>query len=90
MGYNNLIFQPMCLLTAYTMTYAQVDWACGIGRIGDKPYLNALFYKSLTSMSYLASEMGETEKAKQWHELSEVVKKERQNEHCRTYGYRYI
>ena len=75
MGYNNLIFQPMCLLTAYTMTYAQVDWACGIGRIGDKPYLNALFYKSLTSMSYLASEIGETEKAKQWHELSEVVKK---------------
>lgn len=74
MGYNNLIFQPMCLLTAYTMTYAQVDWACGLSRLGDKPYLNALFYKSLTAMSYLANELGEYEKAKEWDELAEKVK----------------
>ena len=74
MGYNNLIFQPMCLLTAYTMTYAQVDWACGIGRLGDKPYLNALYYKSLTAMAYLAKEMGEDEKAKEWEALAVKVK----------------
>ena len=74
MGYNNLIFQPMCLLTAYSFTYAQVDWACGLARLGDKPYLNALFYKSLTSMAYLAKEMGENEKAEKWQALSEKVK----------------
>lgn len=74
MGYNNLIFQPMCLLTAYTYTYAQVDWACGISRLGDKPYLNALFYKSLVSTAYLAKELGQDEKAKEWLELSEKVK----------------
>lgn len=74
MGYNNLIFQPMCLLTAYTMTYAQVDWACGLARLGDKPYLNALFYKSLTATAYLAKEIGENEKANEWAELAEKVK----------------
>ena len=74
MGYNGLIFQPMCLLTAYTMTYAQVDWACGLGRLGDKPYLNALFYKSLTAMSYLAEELGEKQKAAEWNALAEKVK----------------
>ena len=74
MGYNNLIFQPMCLLTAYSMTYAQVDWACGLSRLGDKPYLNALFYKSLTASAFLAKELGENEKAKEWEALAEKVK----------------
>jgi len=74
MGYNNLIFQPMCMISTYTFGYAQVDWACGIGRLGDKPYLNALLYKSLTAMSYLAKEIGEFDKAKQWDELAVKVK----------------
>ena len=57
------------MISTYTFGYAQVDWACGIGRLGDKPYLNALLYKSLTAMSYLAREIGEDEKAKEWDEL---------------------
>ena len=74
MGYNGLIFQPMCFLTAYTFTYAQVDWACALSRLGDKPYLNALFYKSLTAMSEMARAIGENGKADAWDEISAKVK----------------
>ncbi|MBQ8526107.1 MAG: alpha-L-rhamnosidase N-terminal domain-containing protein [Clostridia bacterium] len=74
MGKNNLIFQPPCFYATYTFTLGQVDWACSPARLGEKPYLNALLYKSLISMSEMALVMGEDEKSKKWSAMANDVK----------------
>lgn len=75
MGKNNLIFQPPCFYATYTYTLGQVDWACSPARLGDKPYLNSLLYKSLTSMAEIAKDIGEDTKSTEWENLADVVKK---------------
>ena len=75
MGKNNLIFQPPCFISSYTYTLGQVDWACSPSRLGEKPYLNALLYKSLTSMSEMAAAIGEIDKSNTWSNIASQVKK---------------
>ena len=74
MGKNKLIFQPQCFYSTYTYTLGQVDWACSPARLGDKPYLNSLLYKSLTSMSEIAKDLCEDAKSIEWATLAEEVK----------------
>ena len=73
-GKNNLIFQPPCFFSTYAFTLGQVDWACSPARLGDKPYLNALLYKSLTAMAELAKDMGYTDKSDKWNVMAQDVK----------------
>lgn len=75
MGDNKLIFQPPCYYSTYTFTLGQVDWACSPARLGEKPYLNSLLYKSLVSMAELDEAMGYKDKKAERLALAEEVKK---------------
>lgn len=74
LGKNKLIFQPPCYYSTYTFTLGQVDWACSPARLGEKPYLNALLYKSLIAMAELDEAMGYSEKSSARLSLAEEIK----------------
>lgn len=74
MGKNKLIFQSPCYFSTYTYILGQVDWACSPARLGEKPYLNGLLYKSLVSMAELADVMGDTQNRDEWNALAKEVK----------------
>ena len=74
-GKNKLIFQPPCYYSTYTFTLGQVDWACSPARLGEKPYLNSLLYKSLVAMAELDCAMGYDKKSAERLALADEIKK---------------
>lgn len=72
--YNNLIFQKPCFASSFTFQLGQNDWSCSDGRLGEKPYLNAIYYASLVQMSELARVIGERKLAKRWEAKAKLVK----------------
>ena len=71
---KGLMFQRPCLVSTFNYNLGQTEWTCSTARIGEKTALNALLYKSLTSMSELAAVMGEAENAQQWHATAKQVR----------------
>ncbi len=72
--YNNLIFQKPCFASSFNFVLGQVDWNCSDGRLGEKPYLNALFYASLVQMAEMAQAIGKKKLAKNWKSKAKLVK----------------
>ncbi len=73
MNENYLIYQYPILAGAFCMTTASVDYSQHHDRLGEKPLLNALFYKSLISMATLADVVGD-DHGEAWRELAKKVK----------------
>lgn len=70
---NGLIYQyPLWGGGVYTGSES-VEYTCAYDRLGEKPYLNALFYKSLLCMAEFA-EVLEDERGSQWREMANSVK----------------
>lgn len=52
-----------------------VEWTCSFDRLGEKSFLNSLFYKSLRCMMELGDVMGDHQNAKTWSTISKEVKR---------------
>lgn len=50
-----------------------VEYTCSFDRLGEKAFLNALYYKSLLCMAELAEAMGDQENAIDWRDLASKV-----------------
>lgn len=72
--YNNLIFQKPCFTSSFTFQLGQNDWSCSDGRLGEKPYLNAILYASLVQMAEMARFIGKKKLAKRWEAKAKIVK----------------
>ena len=73
MNSSYLIYQYPIPSGAFCMTTASVDYSQHHDRIGEKPLLNALFYKSLICMAELADAVGDSH-GDTWRELAKKVK----------------
>ncbi len=73
-GADNLVYQFPTIGDQFFLVDGCVDYTGGNLRLGEKPYLNALFYNSLVAMSELAKIMDDP-RGKAWLEISEKVKK---------------
>ena len=69
-----------CLIYQYPLYWAPfyrgseaVEWTCSPDRLGEKPSLNSLFYKSLSCMSELAK-IADDRDGKEYEELAKKVK----------------
>lgn len=70
---NGLIYQyPLWGGGLYTERES-VEYTCGYDRLGEKPYLNALFYKCLLCMVEFAEILGD-ERGSEWKEQASIVK----------------
>lgn len=74
------------------------EYTCSSDRLGEKPFLNALYYKSLLCMSELAEVMGDMEHAQEWASLAGKVRQafnerlwnEEKGVYLDTYDPRYV
>lgn len=73
MNENYLIYQYPIPSGAFCLTFASVDYSQHHDRLGEKPLLNALFYKSLICMATLADAVGDSH-GDTWRELAKKVK----------------
>jgi hypothetical protein len=73
MNSSYLIYQYPIPSGAFCLTEASVDYSQHHDRLGEKPLLNALYYKSLVCMADLADVVGDSH-GKIWRELAEKVK----------------
>ena len=70
---NNLIYQYP-LWGSHVHDWSEsVEYTCSFDRLGEKPYLNALLYKSLLCMAEMADVVGD-ERGAEWREKAEQVK----------------
>jgi len=74
MGANHLIYQVPIGGDCFFATSGSVEYNCSFDRLGEKPLLNALLYRSLWCMSQIAEILGD-ERGVQWGELAEKVHK---------------
>lgn len=75
MNDRDLLFQIPAFHSTFSSTLIQVDWACSTHRMGENVFLNCLLYKSLVCMSRVANDMEDTERANQWKDMADRVKK---------------
>ena len=73
MNADHLIYQYPIMAGAFCMTDSSVDYTQHHDRLGEKPLLNALFYKSLICMATLADVVGDPH-GEAWRELAKKVK----------------
>lgn len=71
---NGLIFQYPCWGAPFYSDSGSVEYTCSYDRLGERPYLNALYYKSLICMVELAKVMGD-HRADEWAAEAERVKR---------------
>ena len=69
---EGLIYQYPIPGGAFNRSFGPVDYACSMDRLGERPYLNALFYQSLRCMSALAETL-QDDRAKTWAEMADKV-----------------
>lgn len=70
---NGLIYQYPCWVEPFYSESRSVEYTCSFDRLGERPYLNALYYKSLICMAELAEVMGD-DRSIEWKEEAERVK----------------
>lgn len=71
---EGLIYQYPIFLAPFYSSSEAVEYTCSCDRLGEKPYMNALFYQSLLCMSELAEVMNDS-RAKEWKTLATKVRK---------------
>lgn len=69
---DGLIYQYPIPGGAFNRSFGPVDYACSMDRLGERPYLNALFYQSLRCMSVLA-EIQQDARGKVWSDMADKV-----------------
>lgn len=74
MNTYNLIYQYPIFSGAFCMDNSSTDFTQHPDRLGEKPLVNAMFYKALMCMSSLAEVIGD-DRAEEWRSLAEKVKK---------------
>ena len=75
-GSDNLIFQYQVYGDIFYIDSGSVDFTCSCDRLGLKPYMNALLYKSLVDMCELGTVVGEDEEyLTEWQQLAVDVRK---------------
>ncbi|MBQ8408413.1 MAG: hypothetical protein IJY39_06055 [Clostridia bacterium] len=74
MNASDLIYQFPVFSGAFCFANSSVDFTQSLDRLGEKPLINALLYKSLICMAELADVVGD-QRAKEWRTLAEKVKK---------------
>lgn len=73
MNDRNLLFQVPAY-SYYRYTPMILEYTCSTERLGEKAFLNCIFYKSLKCMSDMAALMNDDAKKTQWADLAEKVK----------------
>ena len=73
-GKDYLIYQFPIWWEPFYDQSGEVEYTCSCDRLGEKAFLNALYYKSLLCMSELAEVMGDQELADEWSKLASKVK----------------
>ncbi|MBQ7969266.1 MAG: hypothetical protein IJ292_05535 [Clostridia bacterium] len=74
MNSSYLIYQYPEFSDQYYSMRGVVEFTCSTDRLGEKPYYNAVFYKSLLCMAEFAEIVGD-ERGKVWAEIAENVYK---------------
>lgn len=74
MGSDYLIYQVPIYEEPFYDQRGSVEYTCSYDRLGEKAFLNALYYKSLLCMSELARVMGDPDLAEEWKDLAGHVK----------------
>ena len=74
MNRDGLIYQYPLFGGPFYEGSGTVEFSCSFDRLGEKPYLNALLYKSLLCMSVLAEAVGDA-RGEEWKQLASTVKK---------------
>lgn len=69
---EGLIYQYPIPGGAFNRGFGPVDYGCSMDRLGERPYLNALLYQSLRSMSALA-ETVQDPRGKEWAAMADRV-----------------
>lgn len=72
MSSNYLMYQYPTYSGSLFQSAGDVEFTCSFDRLGEKPMLNALFYKSLLCMSEFGELIGDKE-ACEWKDLAEKV-----------------
>ena len=73
MNSSYLMYQYPIPSGAFCMTESSTDYSQNPDRLGEKPLVNALFYKSLICMASLADVVGDSH-GDSWREIAEKVK----------------
>lgn len=73
MNSNYLMYQYPIYSGGYCRGNTSVDYTQSVDRLGEKPHVNALFYKSLLCMAEFADIVGD-ERAEEWRSLAKKVK----------------
>lgn len=68
-GKDGLIFQYPVYGGPFYDESDSVEYTCSFDRLGEKPFLNALYYKSLLCMATLADVMGDA-RADEWRDMA--------------------
>ena len=74
MNDRNLLFQ-IPAYSYYRYTPMILEYTCSTERLGEKSFLNCIFYKSLKCMSDMAGLMNDEAKKAEWADLADKVKK---------------
>ena len=74
MNKNYLFYQYPIFIGAFARDNSSTDYTQSPDRLGEKPLVNALFYKSLVCMAEFADVVGDA-RAEEWRELAKKVKK---------------
>lgn len=69
---EGLIYQYPIPGGAFYRSFGPVDYGCSMDRLGERPYLNALLYRSLRCMSALAAQRQDA-RAEVWSAMAERV-----------------
>ena len=69
---EGLIYQYPIPGGAFNRGFGPVDYGCSMDRLGERPYLNALFYQSLRCMSMLAETLQDARSAI-WAKMADQV-----------------
>ncbi len=72
-GESGLIYQYPLFENVFYVESNTVEYTCSFDRLGEKPYLNALLYKSLLCMAQFATLLGD-DRAADWQATAEKVK----------------
>ena len=73
MNRDGLIYQYPLFGGPFYEGTGTVEYTCSFDRLGEKPYLNALLYKSLLCMSVLGKAVGDL-RWEEWEKLASTVK----------------
>ena len=73
MNRDGLIYQYPLFGGPFYEGSGTVEYSCSFDRLGEKPYLNALLYKSLLCMSVLGKAVGDS-RCEEWAQMATTVK----------------